>query len=264
MTTGALKKKAAQLRLDTLTAIHQAGEGHSGACMSAIEIVASLYYGDIFGKPVMKYDSARPDWQERDYFVLSKVEAQPLLNVVLRDLGFDLGDEDADEIVGPAITAAAPGEGLALAMGVALGLKMDRQDNRVFTVLSDQELLQGRVWEAALQASRYRLGNLVAFIDDAKLQIDPDYPDHYEVDRIQDKFEAFGWKVIQITDGHDFDKLLDGVQRAFTETRRPVAIWCHTISGKGIDFAEYKRGYRDVALSSGELSAVVPKLKSTV
>jgi transketolase len=261
-----LEKKAVQIRLDALMAIHKAGVGYTGSCMSVVEMLVALYYGKLGRDPVMKYDPCKPGWDGQDYVVLSKGQAVPVQYAILADLGFF--DKSELDYIGkgnsllknrpdfkiPGITASVsvPGHGLSIASGIALSLKMDRRDNKVYAILGDGELQSGQVWEAAISASDYNLNNLVVFIDNNEVQ---------KGGSIQDKFEAFGWNVVQVMDGHNFDGLFTALERAFTSNRKPVCIWCHTVSGKGIDFAERKPGYLKTALSDGEMSVIIPKLK---
>lgn len=271
-----LEKKAVQVRLDALTAISKAGVGCSGSTMSLVEILVALYYGELYGKRVLECDSEKPGCEKQDYLVLSKGQAAPAQYAILADLGFFdkseldyIGREGAmlklrPDVKTPGISASmlSHGHGLSVALGMALSLKMDKKKNRVFAVLGDGELQEGQVWEAAMAAAHYKLNNLIAFVDNNKVQSSGLVNAVMDVGHIQDKFEAFGWSVIQVMDGHDFDKLLDAVARAFTSNRRPVCIWCHTVSGKGIDFAERKPGYLNVPLSEGEMADIVPKLQA--
>jgi len=271
-----LIKKAAQLRVDTLTAINKAGFGYSGSSMSLMEILVTLYYGSLNNRPVFKYDVVKPDSAERDYLVLSKGHAAVALYSVLADKGFFHRSEmdyigklnsllqTSPNIKVPGITApvAYHGEGLSIACGIAMSLKMDRKLNHVFAILGDGELEEGQIWEAAMSAVHYKLNNLIAFIDNDDLQMDGPVRAVMDIGFIQSKFDSFGWKVIQVHDGHDFDQLLDALNRAFTSNRQPVCIWCHTTKGKGIPFAEGKVGYHDVPLSDAELSEVISYMKS--
>ena len=251
-----LKKKAAQLRLDTLTAVYKAGLGNVGSIMSSVEIMVALYYEIL---------------QQQDYLILSRKGALPLQYAILADLGlFDKSElsylgqpgallkTDFDmKVPGIFANLVADGQGLSVALGIALSLKQERLQNRVFAVLGDHELMKGEIWEAALCAAHYNLDNLVAVIDDPLLDIDCGV----KVDRVQDKFEAFGWHVIHVIDGHNFDELLTAFDKASKAIRKPVCIWCHTISGKGIEFAERKASYLHATLSEGEMSEIIPKLQ---
>lgn len=275
MRTEDLQKKAAQVRLDALMSTTKAGSGSSGSCMSVVEILVSLYYGELLGEKVFKCDPERPGDEDRDHLVLSKWKAVPTQYSILADLGFFdkseldyLGQKAAllkpwpdAKVPGISATMRGYGHGLSVAVGMALSLKMSRNSNKVFAVMGDGELQEGQVWEAAMSAAHYKLNNLIAFVDYNKIQSGGFVNSVMDVGHVQDKFEAFGWSVIQVMDGHDFDKILDAVARAFTANRRPVCIWCHTVAGKGIDFAERKPGYLDVPLSESEMAEVEPKLR---
>lgn len=275
MRTEDLQKKAAQVRLDALMAITKAGSGSSGSCMSVVEILVSLYYGELLGKRVLKCDPERPGIEDRDHLVLSKWKSVPTQYSILADLGFFdkseldyLGQEAAmlkswpdAKVPGISATMRGYGHGLSVGVGMALSLKMSRSSNKVFVVMGDGELQEGQIWEAAMSAAHYKLNNLITFVDYNKIQAGGFVNSVMDIGHVQDKFEAFGWSVIQVMDGHNFDKILDAVARAFTANRRPVCIWCHTVSAKGIDFAERKPGYLNVPLSESEMAVVEPKLR---
>jgi len=273
-----LQVKAAQVRLSTLKAISKAQKGATGSAMSVIEMLVALYYGHLATGPVMNFDPENPGHPDQDYFVLSKGAAAPALYSVLADLGFfDRSELDflakdgallsmaqGAKVPGVTFNNFVPGHGLSVALGLALSLKMDRKNNKVFTVLGDGELQCGQVWEAMMAAAHYKLDNLICLIDGNGVQGDSKLSAVMDIGSLQDKFEAFGWKVIQVTDGHDFDKLLVAIDRAFTVIRRPICIWCRTVPGKGVDFAEGKSSYQDVPLSEGEMSVVIPKLEQLI
>ncbi len=270
-----LIKKAAQIRLDALMSLFRAGSGHIGSAMSVVEILVALYYGEIPGRKVMYFDAKKPGWDGQDYLVLSKGHSVGSQYAILADLGFFdkseldfLGQPNAllqarpsMKIPGIAVTTPATGHGLSQALGIALGLRMDKRLNKVFAVLGDGELQEGQVWEAAMAAAHYKLSNLIVMIDHNKVQSDGLIRSVMDIEPIQDKFEAFGWNVIQVRHGHDFDDLLNSLMRAFTSNRRPVCLWCHTTYGKGIEFVEGKVDYKDAPLSESEFMAIMPKLQ---
>ncbi|MBU1018564.1 MAG: transketolase [Patescibacteria group bacterium] len=265
-----LKKKAAQLRIDALTAIHKANSGHTGGSMSCMDLLVALYYGGF-----MKIDSKRPHWDERDFFVLSKGHAAPAIYAILADLGFfDKSELDHLRQVGallqghpvvkiPGIeaTTGSLGQGISVAVGLALACKLDREDRKVFTLLGDGELQEGQVWEAVMSASHYRLDNLIAFVDKNNLQIDGTCKSVMNVEPIADKFESFGWKVIPLVDGHDLEEITRAIEKAQKVQRQPVMILAPTVKGKGVEFAEGKVGYHGVALSQEEMSVAIPVLQ---
>lgn len=267
-----LEQKAAQIRLSTLETLHKGGQGYVGSCMSVVEILVSLYYGELFGKKqVMQYDPKIPGAKDQDFLILSKGHAVAVQYAILADLGFFdkselnflgkpgamLKNRPSSKVPGISASMLSYGHGLSVALGLALSLRMEKKNQKVFAVLGDGELASGQVWEAAMMASKYKLNNLVAFVDNNKVQ-----SGHLlQVENLQSKFDSFGWQVIQVTDGHDCDQILNALQKAETFTRKPICIWCHTIVGKGVDFAERKANYQGATLSDNEMSAIIPKLK---
>ncbi len=267
-----LEQKAAQIRLSTLETLHKGGQGYVGSCMSVVEILVALYYGELFGnKQVMRYDPKIPGAKDQDYMILSKGHAVAVQYAILADLGFFdkselnflgkpgamLKNRPSSKVPGISASMLSYGHGLSVALGLALALRMEKKNQKVFVVLGDGELVNGQVWEAAMMASKYKLNNLVAFVDNNKVQ-----SGHLlQVENLQSKFDSFGWHVIQVTDGHDCDQILNAIQKADTITRKPVCIWCHTVVGKGVDFAERKPNYQSAALSDNEMLAIIPKLK---
>ncbi|MFC1655466.1 transketolase [Patescibacteria group bacterium] len=273
-----LHNKATQLRIDCLKCIHKAASGHTGGSLSAMDILTALYYGEIHGKPIMKYDPHKPGWEGQDYFIMSKGHAAPALYTVLADLGFfDKSELDylrqvnamlqghpILKIPGVTMTTGSLGQGFAAAHGLALALKMDRAKNRVFTLLGDGELQEGIVWETAMSAAHFKSDNLIAFVDNNELQIDGFTRSIMNVEPITDKFESFGWKVIPVKNGHDFEEILDAIDRALITTRKPTAIVCSTIKGKGVTFAERNGSYHGVALSKEEMEEAIPALERQI
>lgn len=271
-----LKQKATQARIDVLETIHRAEGGHPGSSLSMIDLLVGLYYGKIQGLPIMQYDARKPGSQDQDYFVLSKGHAAPAWYAVLADLGFfDKAELDhfrqansmlqahpSKKIPGVPLSAGSLGHGFSSAIGLAMALKAERATNRVFVLLGDGELQEGQIWEAALTAAHYRLDNVVAIIDANGLQLDGTLRSVMNVEPIADKFEAFGWKTIPVRDGHDFEEILAGFEKAFDVQRRPTAIIARTVKGKGVSFMENKASYHGVALSDQEMAEAIPMLKA--
>ncbi len=276
-----LRAKAAEMRIAALRAVSKAGSGHTGGSMSVMDILVALYYGggrfcgaDASGGGAgLRFGEGKEE--DKDYVILSKGHAAPAQYAILADLGYFSADELGHlRQVGallqghpcvktPGITVATGslGQGFSVAHGLALSLRLDKRPNKVFVVLGDGELQEGIVWETAMSAAHYMSSNLIAFVDNNGLQIDGPCKKVLNVQPIQDKFEAFGWRVIQVKDGHDFEELLDAVRRARSETRRPVCIWCHTIKGKGVPFAEGKVEYHGAALSEEEMRVAEEELR---
>jgi transketolase len=270
-----LKKKAIQLRIDALSMIHKAKSGHTGGSLSVMDILVALYYGEINGESIMRYDPQKPGWEDQDYMILSKGHASPAIYSILADVGFfDKSELDyfrqvnamlqghpVIKIPGITMTTGSLGQGFSSAHGLALSLKLDHKPNKVFTILGDGELQEGIVWETAMAAAHYNSDNLIAFVDNNQLQIDGNTRTIMKVEPIVDKFEAFGWRVIPVKNGHDFEELFFAIEKAFTSSRKPTCIVCNTVKGKGVSFAEGKVGYHGMPLSDEEMAEAIPALE---
>lgn len=256
-----LQEKARLLRVDIVKALHTSQSGHTGGSLSAIDMVAALYFH------VMKHDPADPSWPGRDRFVLCKGHAAPALYVALAEAGYfpkeDLmtlrrlgshlqGHPDSKQTPGVEVCTGSLGQGLSMANGMALGLRLDGSTSRVYALLGDGELQEGQVWEAAMAAGHYKLDNLCALVDVNRLQIDGEVAKVMNVEPITDKFRAFGWNVIDI-DGHDMGAIVAALGEAATAKGKPTVIVARTVKGKGVSFFENKASYHGVAPSDEEL-----------
>jgi transketolase len=260
-TIATLEEKARKLRVDIIKMLHRSKSGHTGGSLSAIDMVTALYFR------VMKHNPADPSWPERDRFVLSKGHAAPAQYVALADAGYfpaeDLmmlrrlgshlqGHPDSKGTPGVEVCTGSLGQGLSLANGIAMGLRLDGSASRVFAVLGDGELQEGQVWEAAMSAAHYRLDNLCALIDANGLQIDGEVAKVMNVENIGVKFAAFGWHVMEI-DGHDMGAIVTALEDAKQVAGKPTAIVARTVKGKGVSFFENKASYHGVTPSDEEL-----------
>ncbi len=234
--------KAADIREKTVEIIINGGGGHIGGDLSETDVLVNLF-------DYMKLDPKNPKWEGRDYFVLSKGHSAEALYAILNDYGF-LSDEDlatfgklgakigghpTKKVDGVEANTGSLGHGMGLATGMALALKMDGKDNRVFVMTGDGELAEGSNWEAAMSAAKFGLTNLTWIIDRNHLQISGDTEDVMPLENLADKAEAFGFHVIEI-DGHDMDEI-----RSALESRtdgKPTCIISHTTKGKGLYCAE--------------------------
>jgi len=269
MTIEELEKKAVRARFDALKAIYKTSFGYIGNAMSSVEILVSMFYGDVGTRAVMNFDVNKPGWDGRDYFVLSKVSATPVYYAILANLGF-FDHEELEyfaqrgsilkmypdlKVPGVSATVVSEGQGLGIAMGIAMAVKAERKKNRVYVLLDRHELMIGDIWESVFLSAMNRLDNLVVVVDSVQ------FDDTFQMPDIYQKFSAFGWNVINVLNGHDFDEILDAYVRSFRVNRRPTMILCRTVSGKGIEFAERKAGYFKANLSEGEMMNVLPKLE---
>ncbi|MPZ16913.1 MAG: transketolase [Luteitalea sp.] len=241
-----LHGQALLLRKDIIRMLGIAGSGHPGGSLSAIDYITYLYWFRL------RIDPAHPDWADRDRFVLSKGHCAPAWYVALaargyfprawlwtlRDIDSRLqGHPDMLKTPGVDMTSGSLGQGFSAATGIALGGKLQQQDFRVYVMLSDAELQEGIVWEAAMAASHYTLDNLIVFVDDNKLQTDGFTADIMSPNPIAEKWRAFGFETYEIN-GHDLAQIHDAVERCQAREGRPHAIVGDTIKGKGVPSLE--------------------------
>jgi transketolase len=257
-----LEEKARALRVSIVKTLHTSQSGHTGGSLSAIDMITALYFH------VMRHDSENPLWEERDRFILSKGHAAPAQYVALAEAGYfpkeDLmmlrrlgshlqGHPDSKGTPGVEVCTGSLGQGLSMANGMALGLRLDNRKNRVYAILGDGELQEGQVWEAAMAAAHYRLDNLCALVDANALQIDGEVARVMNVAPIGDKFRAFGWNVIEI-DGHDMEAIIRAMETAERKKEKPTVIVARTVKGKGVPRFEHKASYHGVAPNDEELN----------
>jgi transketolase len=240
-----LETQARQVRRNVWRALRAGGSGHAGGSSSAADILAALYFHRLRVRP------SEPDWPERDRFVLSKGHANAALGAVLAQAGF-IDDEVLDrfyglespfgmhpdiQVAGVEMCTGALGHGLAVAVGMALGARIQKQDFHTFVMLGDGELHEGSNWEAAMAASHYRLANLTAIVDHNKISQSGRVDEIVGIDPLADKWRAFGWAVREI-DGHDMAAVVDALEALPLDAERPTALIAHTVKGKGVSFAE--------------------------
>ena len=263
-----LKEKARILRIEILKMLTEAGSGHTGGSLSAADIVTALYFYK------MRHNPKDPKWKERDWFILSKGHAAPLLYAALslsgyfdkqmlktlRKLGSPLQGHPCSKMLpGVEISTGSLGQGLSIANGIAMGLKLDGLSSRVYCLLGDGEIQEGQVWEAAMTAAHYRLDNLCAIIDNNGLQIDGQCSDVMSIEPIVNKWEAFGWHVIDIN-GHDMKAILNAFDEAEDVKLKPTMIVARTVKGKGVSFFEGKVQYHGIAPTREELERALKEL----
>ena len=270
-----IEARANNMRKNIIKMLKEAGSGHPGGSLSAADIVASLYFGG-----VMNYSEADPQHPERDYFILSKGHAAPVLYAALAELGYVPEDElltlrklhsrlqghpDSKKLPGVEVSTGSLGQGLSIAAGVALGVRIDQQRDggpkrRVFTLLGDGEIEEGQVWEAAMFAAHYHLDNLVAIVDNNNLQIDGDVRDVAGLDNISSKFKSFGWQTIEV-DGHDIGAVVTALKTATLLDGSPVCIVAHTVKGKGVSFMENQVGWHGKAPNEEQAKEALAELE---
>lgn len=250
-----LEKIACDVRAGVIEGVFNAKSGHPGGSLSIAEILTYLYFKE------MNVEASNPQKDDRDRFVLSKGHTAPALYAVLAKKGFfpfdDLktlrkvgsylqGHPSMHKTPGVDMSTGSLGQGISVAVGMALGGKISKKNFRVYTILGDGEIGEGQVWEAAMYASAKKLDNLVAFIDNNDLQIDGTIGEVNSSYPITDKFKAFNWNVIEI-DGNNFDEIEIALENAKQCKGVPTAVIAKTIKGKGVSFMENQCSWHGVA-----------------
>lgn len=264
--------KANKIRQNTLKSIGILGKGHVGGSLSIAEVLAVLYYSE------MKINPENPNWEDRDRIVLSKGHAGPALYSVFADLGYfpeswleTLNKPNTklpshcDRLLTPGIdmTAGSLGQGLSAAIGMAVGLKLDGKESRVFCIMGDGEIQEGQVWEAAMFGGNLKLNNLIAFVDYNSMQIDGTTQEINDLEPIDEKWNSFKWHV-QIVDGHNVEEIHQAIQNAKKENNKSSIIILKTIKGKGAEFSEGKISSHNMGLTEEQWKTAVEKLKDEV
>lgn len=264
-----LEDIAKQVRRDTLVMLNRAGSGHTGGSLSSVEILTALFFSK------MKHRPHDPSWDQRDRFVLSKGHAAPAFYAVLarcgyfpledlvslRKLGSHLqGHPDCKFTPGVEVPTGSLGQGLSMANGIALAVRLDGKTSRVYVFLGDGEVQEGQIWEAAMSATHYKLDNLCAILDHNHLQIDGTVEEVMNIEPLSDKWRAFGWAVININ-GHDYTQILTSLDKAEKTKGQPSIIIAETIKGKGVSFFENKVEYHGVAPTDEELERALKELE---
>jgi transketolase len=241
-----LEEIARRLRVDSLRLIARRGAGHPGGTLSAAEIMAVLYFH------VLRVDPARPDWEERDRFILSKGHASAVLYAALTRRGFfplseldnwgevecpHQGHPDRFKTPGVDMTSGLLGHGVAIGVGLALAARLKKRDFRTYVLLGDGESQGGIVWEGAMAAAKFRLSNLTVLLDNNNVQLDGPVHEVMPLEPLRDKWSAFGWHVLEVN-GHDVRQLVEALSLAAQVHDRPALILAHTTKGRGVSFME--------------------------
>jgi len=263
-----LEKKSRDIRVDILKMVTEAGSGHPGGSLSATDILVTLYNN------VLRHDPKNPDWEERDRFILSKGHAAPLLYAVLADQGYisqtclptlrDLGSilqghPVCEKVKGVEVSTGSLGNGLSIGAGLAAAARINNAKWRVYVLLGDGECDEGTVWEGAMFAAHYRLGNLTAIIDRNGLQIDGPTEQVMGLNPLPEKWRAFNWNVIEV-DGHKHKELLKAFDEAIKPQNRPSVIIANTVKGKGVSYMEGNVSYHGKVPSKPDLEKALKEL----
>jgi len=263
-----LKDAANLMRGYDLVALNAAGSGHAGGTLSIMDITAALYL------KIADHDPQNPNWDGRDRIIWSTGHKAPSLYLGLAFAGFYPVDDVVTlrklsspfqghphwlKLPGVEASTGSLGQGLSIAVGLALAARLDGRKHKIFCLMGDGEQQEGQVWEAAMEAGHYQLDNLIAIIDCNRLQIDGLVEDVMEVEPLCAKYGSFGWDVMRI-DGHDMTQVVDSLEQAKSATGRPVVILADTVKGKGVSFMQDQAGWHGKTPNSEELAKGLQEL----
>jgi transketolase len=256
-----LEEIANKMRGYNLICLAAAGSGHGGGTLSIMDIACCLYLH------VARHDPKNPDWEDRDRIIWSTGHKAPSLFIALAMAGFfDIkevatlrklgtpfqGHPHRLKCVGVEASTGSLGQGLSIAVGIALAAKLDKKQYRVYCLNGDGELQEGQIWEAVMEAGNYKLDNLVSIVDRNRLQIDGWVEEVMDIEPLRDKFESFKWNVLEI-DGHNIREILEAFEKAKETKGKPTVIIANTIKGKGVDFMENVAGWHGKAPSVDQM-----------
>jgi transketolase len=258
-----------EIKKNIIEMIYEAKSGHPGGSLSCADIVTYLYYEK------MNVKVENPKDSNRDRFVLSKGHAAPALYAVLAEKGYFPKEElknlrkigallqghpDSKHVPGVDVSTGSLGQGISNAVGMALGLRNQKNDAKVYVILGDGELQEGLVWEASMAAAHYKLDNLVAIVDNNGLQIDGKNEEVMGIAPLDKKFESFGWNVVYCEDGNDFDKIDKAFSNLGKVQGKPTVIIAKTVKGSGVSFMENQAGWHGQAPNKEEKEQAIKNI----
>ncbi|MCF8219384.1 MAG: transketolase [Bacteroidales bacterium] len=265
-----LKSLAQNVRKSIVRSIAKAGSGHTGGSLGITDILTTLYFN------ILNHEPNKPDWPGRDRLILSIGHVAPALYATLAEAGYipkeelqtlrQLGSRLQGHpgrdhgLPGLELSAGSLGQGLSVAVGMALSAKHKQEKWRVFSLHGDGELQEGSIWEAAMSAAHHNLDNLVALIDRNKVQIDGENKDVMNIEPLRDKWIAFGWEVF-LCDGHDFNDILEAYEKAIAIKDKPSVIIASTKMGKGVQEIEDDYRWHGKAVPEDQLESFLKSLE---
>ena len=267
-----LNEEARQLRIEDIRMLVTAGSGHPGGTLSSAEMIAALYLHKLRLRP------KEPDWPDRDRFILSKGHCIPIVYAALARIGMIPADwlgtlrrfgsplqghPDRMRCPGVEANTGSLGQGLSIAVGLAVAAHHDRAPWRVYCMMGDGEQQSGQIWEAAMLGGRLGLGNLVAILDNNQVQQSAKVKQILDIDPVAQKYRDFNWHVREI-DGHDMAQVLDALDEAETVADRPTLILSHTIKGKGVSWMELNPDWHGKAPSEEEGEIAIAELEGQI
>ncbi len=267
-----LEKIANEIRKDIIKMLEHAGSGHSAGPLDLADIFTALYFD------IMRHDSKKPDWEERDILLLSNGHCAPVQYAAMANAGYfersELktlrkygsrlqGHPERLKLPGLENTSGPLGSGLSQACGMSLAMRMNAEQQKrwIYCVMGDGELNEGNIWEAVMLAAKYKLYNIVGIIDRNNIQIDGNTEDVMPLEDLRAKWESFGWHVQEI-DGHNIESVIDACSMARAITEKPSVIIAHTIPGKGVPFMEYDFHWHGIPPSSEQAKEALKKLRT--
>ena len=262
-----LQSVGRKIRRHIVTMTAEAGSGHPGGSLSAVEIVTALYFR------VMRYDPRDPSWPDRDRFILSKAHACPVLYAALAEAGYFPVEELMTfrklnsrlqghahvKTPGVEMSGGSLGQGLSFGIGTALAARLDDRPTHTYVLLGDGECDEGQVWEAAMAAAHYKLDGLTAFVDRNHIQNDRWTHEVIELEPLADKWRAFGWHTLEI-DGHDIHQVLKALVEGSRTKGRPTMVIATTVKGKGVSFMENNPDFHGKAPNKEQLAQALREI----
>ncbi len=266
-----LKKKAVDVRIDIMEMVSKGkSSAHPAPALSCADILTALYFG------IMNVRPEEPHWPDRDRFILSKGHACPVIYSVLEQKGFYPREEiyslrgidsilqghpDMKKTPGIDMTSGSLGNGLSAGVGMALGLKLQQKKSNVFVVIGDGESQEGMVWEAAMTAAKYKLDNLIAFLDYNHIQSSGYMEPIMPIEPVTSKWESFGFRVFQVN-GHSMEDLISVIEMAKQVKNMPVMIVAHTTKGQGVSYMENNPAWHSKLPTQAEYEQAIAELKA--
>ncbi|MBT3298017.1 transketolase [archaeon] len=263
-----LKLKSNSVRINIIKMISESKSGHPAGSLGIVDILITLY------SKLIKHNPKKPNWNKRDRFILSPGHVCPALYatlaeegyfkkeelITLRKLGSKLqGHPHKEDLQGIELSTASLGQGLGAAVGIALGLKLNKSKNYVYCISSDGEHDEGSVWEAVNAANKYKLNNLINIIDVNNIQICGYTKDVWPLESFKAKYESFNWKVIEIN-GNNHCQIVSAIEKA-KKLNYPVCIVAYTVPGKGVSFMEHKYQWHGKAPNQEEKESALQELE---
>jgi transketolase len=261
-----------EIRKDIILSIAEAGSGHTGGSLGLADIFTCLYFN------IMKHDCNNPKWLQRDRLILSIGHVAPVLYTTLahanyfpveelktlRKLGSRLqGHPGRDHgLPGLELSAGSLGQGLSVALGMAIAAKLDNQSYNVYCILGDGELQEGSVWEAAMSASHHKLNKLIAIVDRNRLQIDGTTSNVMEIEPLKDKWVSFGWTALEC-DGNNHSEILETIGNAKQNINKPSVIIANTIMGKGVSSIENNHEWHGKAPAMSQVQNFIDQIENS-